>query len=134
MDSIRRLPAAPFREALSLMDPTRNRNLIWLAGETNLAMAWDVAVAQMVAARRAGDRVDAARWEADADTLYVQITGRRPDAPSAQPDHSATSQRDSGSVRLRPLQQHGNGAIGEGRHADGLPALASFPVESRHGS
>ncbi|MDQ1488322.1 MAG: hypothetical protein QOD57_530 [Actinomycetota bacterium] len=70
------------------MDPTRNRNLIWLAstrsarpraGETNLALAWDVAVAQMAAARRRGDRAGAARWEADADTLYVRITGRQPD-------------------------------------------------------
>ncbi|MDQ1517455.1 MAG: hypothetical protein QOE80_3285 [Actinomycetota bacterium] len=62
------------------MDPTRDRNLIWLAGETNLAVAWDVAVAEMEAARRAGDRADAARWEADANALYVQITGRQPDA------------------------------------------------------
>ncbi len=68
------------------MDPTRSRNLIWLAaagstntrsGATNLAAAWDVAVAQMAAARRAGDRA-AARWEATANTLYVQITGRQP--------------------------------------------------------
>jgi hypothetical protein len=42
-------------------------------------MAWDVAVAQMAAARRRGDRAGAARWEADADTLYVRITGRQPD-------------------------------------------------------
>jgi hypothetical protein len=70
------------------MDPTRNRNLIWLAltrsastraGGTNLATAWDVAVAQMAAARRAGDRAGAARWEAEANTLYVQITGLQPD-------------------------------------------------------
>ena len=70
------------------MDPTRNRNLIWLAstgsahpraGGTNLATAWDVAVAQMAAARRAGDRAAAARWEAEANRLYVQITGRQPD-------------------------------------------------------
>jgi hypothetical protein len=70
------------------MDPTRSRNLIWLAvtgsagsrgGGTNLVAAWDVAVAQMAAARRAGDRADAARWEAKANTLYVQITGHHPD-------------------------------------------------------
>ena len=70
------------------MDPTRNRNLIWLAltgsansraDETNLATAWDVAVAQLAAARRAGDRAGAARWEAEANRLYVQITGRQPD-------------------------------------------------------
>jgi hypothetical protein len=70
------------------MDPTRSRNLIWLAitgsassqgGGTNLAAAWDVAVAQMAAARRAGDRADAARWEAEANRLYVQITGHQPD-------------------------------------------------------
>jgi hypothetical protein len=70
------------------MDPTRNRNLIWLAftrsghpqaGETNLAAAWEVAIAQMAAARRTGDRADAARWEADANTLYVRITGQQPD-------------------------------------------------------
>jgi hypothetical protein len=70
------------------MDPTRSRNLIWLAaagsassrgGGTNLAAAWDVAVAQMAAARRAGDRAGAARWEAKANTLYVQITGQEPD-------------------------------------------------------
>ena len=45
----------------------------------HLAAAWDVAVAQMAAARRAGDRADAARWEAEADRLYVQITGHQPD-------------------------------------------------------
>ena len=70
------------------MDPTRNRNLIWLAftcaggprsGETNLAAAWDVAVGQMVAAQRTGDLADAERWEAEANTLYVRITGRQPD-------------------------------------------------------
>lgn len=70
------------------MDPTRDRNLIWLAstraggprpGETNLAAAWDVAIAQMLAARRSGDRAGAARWEADANRLYVRITGRQPD-------------------------------------------------------
>jgi len=70
------------------MDLTRSRNLIWLAvtgsagsqaGRTNLAAAWEVAVAQMAAARRAGDRADAARWEATANTLYVQITGHHPD-------------------------------------------------------
>ena len=70
------------------MDPTRNRNLIWLAsigsadaraGGTNLAAAWDVAVAQMALARRTGDRAGAARWEAEANRLYVQITGRQPD-------------------------------------------------------
>ena len=70
------------------MDPTRSRNLIWLAntgstssrrGGTNLAAAWDVAVAQMAAARRAGDRAGAARWEAEANRLYVQITGQQPD-------------------------------------------------------
>jgi hypothetical protein len=69
------------------MDPTRNRNLIWLAstraghpraGETNLAMAWEVAVAQMAAAQRTGDLADAERWEAEADILYVRITGRQP--------------------------------------------------------
>ena len=66
------------------MDPTRQRNLIWLAsanrraGGTNLATAWDVAVAQMAAARRAGDQAGAARWEVEANRLYVQITGRRP--------------------------------------------------------
>ena len=69
------------------MDPTRSRNLIWLAatgstssrgGGTNLAAAWDVAVTQMAAARRAGDRAAAARWEAQANALYVQITGRQP--------------------------------------------------------
>ena len=69
------------------MDPTRSRNLIWLASrrsanpradQTNLATAWDVAVAQMAAARRAGDLTGAARWEAKANRLYVQITGRRP--------------------------------------------------------
>ena len=69
------------------MDATRNRNLIWLAYrgaarprgyQTNLATAWDVAVAQMAAARRAGDLAGAARWEAKANRLYVQITGRRP--------------------------------------------------------
>jgi hypothetical protein len=70
------------------MDPTRSRNLIWLAvtgsagsrgGRTNLAAAWDVAVAQMAAARQAGNRADAARWEAKANALYVQITGHHPD-------------------------------------------------------
>ena len=70
------------------MDPTRSRNLIWLsstrpadprAGGTNLAAAWDVAVAQMAAAVRAGDRAAADRWEARANTLYVQITGQQPD-------------------------------------------------------
>ena len=70
------------------MDATRNRNLIWRAStrssnpradETNLAVAWDVAVAQMEAAQRAGDRAAAARWEAMANALYVQITGRPPD-------------------------------------------------------
>ena len=67
------------------MDPTRKRNLIWLAsadrraGGTNLAAAWDVAVAQMAAARRAGDQAGAARWEAEANRLYVQITGRQSD-------------------------------------------------------
>lgn len=69
------------------MDPTRSRNLIWLASrrsanpradQTNLATAWDVAVAQMTAAKRAGDPTGAARWEAKANRLYVQITGRRP--------------------------------------------------------
>lgn len=69
------------------MDTTRSRNLIWLAstrsdrprvGEKNLALAWDVAVAQMAAARQTGDRAGAARWEADANTLYVKITGRQP--------------------------------------------------------
>jgi hypothetical protein len=70
------------------LDPTtRNRNLIWLASrgaarprpqQTNLAAAWDVAVGQMAAARRAGDLTGAARWEAKANRLYVQITGRRP--------------------------------------------------------
>ncbi len=69
------------------MDTTRSRNLIWLASTrssdprvsgTNLATAWDVAVAQMAAARRAGDRAGAARWEAEANRLYVQITGRQP--------------------------------------------------------
>ena len=69
------------------MDPTRKRNLIWLAStrsggpgaaRTNLVAAWDVAIDQMVAARNAGDRVGAARWEAVADTLYVQITGEKP--------------------------------------------------------
>ena len=69
------------------MDPTRSRNLIWLAstrsaghrgGGTDLATAWDVAVAQMAAARRAGDGAVAARWEAEANRLYVQITGRQP--------------------------------------------------------
>ena len=69
------------------MDPTRRRNLIWLASrrsdnprgnQTNLVAAWDVAVAQMVSAKRAGDLTAAARWEAKADRLYVQITGRRP--------------------------------------------------------
>lgn len=67
------------------MDPTRSRNLIWLAaggspnsrgGQANLAVAWEVAVAQMVAAGRAGDRASAARWEAKANRLYVQATGR----------------------------------------------------------
>lgn len=71
------------------MDPTRNRNLIWLAssrsanpraGRTNLAPAWEVAVAQMGAAQRAGDRAGAARWEAEANRLYIQITGHQPDA------------------------------------------------------
>jgi hypothetical protein len=70
------------------MDPTRSRNLIWFASsvsanprgdETNLAPAWEVAVAQMAAARRAGDRTEAARWEAEANRLYVRITGRQPD-------------------------------------------------------
>jgi hypothetical protein len=70
------------------MDPTRSRNLIWLAvtgsadpraSGANLAAAWDVAVAQMAAARRAGDRADAARWEAKANALYAQITGHHPD-------------------------------------------------------
>ncbi len=70
------------------MDPTRSRNLIWLAvtgsassrgGGANLVAAWDVAVAQMAAARRAGDRANAARWEAEANKLYVQITGHHPD-------------------------------------------------------
>lgn len=68
------------------MEPTRNSNLIWLASRggahradrTNLAAAWDVAVAQMTSARRAGDLTGAARWEAKANRLYVQITGRRP--------------------------------------------------------
>lgn len=69
------------------MDPTRTRNLIWLAstrsagppgGRANLVAAWDVAVDQMVAARTAGDRAGAARWEAVADALYVQITGEQP--------------------------------------------------------
>jgi len=76
------------REGLTPMDPTRSRNLIWLAvtgsaspwgGGANLAAAWDVAVAQMAAARRAGNRADAARWEAKANALYVQITGHHPD-------------------------------------------------------
>jgi hypothetical protein len=70
------------------MDPTRSRNLIWLAstrstgpraGRTNLAAAWEVAVDQMAAARTAGDRAGAARWEAEANRLYVQITGQQPD-------------------------------------------------------
>ena len=70
------------------MDPARSRNLIWLAlassaggraGESNLATAWDVAVSQMAAAQRAGDRAGAARWEAEANDLYVRITGRQPD-------------------------------------------------------
>ena len=69
------------------MDPTRNRNLIWLASrsgtrhrgdQTNLAAAWDVAVAQTAAARRAGDLTGAARWEAKANRIFVQITGRPP--------------------------------------------------------
>ena len=77
------------------MDQTRNRNLIWLAstrsakgraGATNLATAWDVAVAQMLAAQRAGDRAGAARWEATADALYIQITGRQPDEEGVQPE------------------------------------------------
>ena len=68
------------------LDPTRNRNLIWLASrgatrradQTNLAAAWDVAVAQTTAARRAGDLTGAARWEAKANRIFVQITGRPP--------------------------------------------------------
>ena len=69
------------------MDSTRHRNLIWLAAQrpagprgdrTNLAAAWDVAVAQVASARRAGDLAGAARWEAKANRLYVEITGRRP--------------------------------------------------------
>src|SRR5205814_6554679 len=76
------------------MDQTRKRNLIWLAstrskngrgGETNLAAAWDVAVAQMAAARRAGDAAAAAGWEAKANSLYVQITGRPPDDEAFSP-------------------------------------------------
>jgi hypothetical protein len=77
------------------MDPTRSRNLIWLAstrsgrpraGEINLASAWDVAVAQMTAARRNGDQAGAARWEAYANTLYVRITGRQPDDAAFRPE------------------------------------------------
>jgi hypothetical protein len=72
------------------MDPTRERNLIWLAsglaarrvGKTNLATAWDVAVAQMAAAEQAGDRAGAARWEAEADALFAQITGQPPNHPT----------------------------------------------------
>ena len=36
------------------------------------------------------------------------------------------------SVLLRFLQQHGDGAVGEARHADGLPALVPFLVERRN--
>ena len=70
------------------MDATRSRNLIWFAsarsaggraGQAHLAAAWDVAVAQMAAARRAANRAEAARWEAEATALYVQITGHQPD-------------------------------------------------------
>jgi len=70
------------------MDPARSRNLIWLAlassagsraGESHLAAAWDVAVSEMAAAQRAGDRAGAARWEAEANDLYVRITGRQPE-------------------------------------------------------
>jgi hypothetical protein len=46
------------------MHPTRNRNLIWLASRGSV----DV-----------GDRAGAARWEAQADRLYVQITSHQPD-------------------------------------------------------
>ena len=69
------------------MDPTRNRNLIWLAltrranpraDEADLAAAWDVAMAQMAAAQQAGDQAGAVRWEDKARTLYVQITGQQP--------------------------------------------------------
>ena len=69
-------------------DPTRIRNLIWLAstrsgspkaGGSNLAAAWDVAIDQLAAARAAGDRAGAARWEAEANRLYLQITGRHAD-------------------------------------------------------
>jgi hypothetical protein len=67
------------------MNTTRSRNLIWLArsadplaGGNNLARAWEVAVDQMGAARRTGDRAGAARWEAEADRLYVRITGSQP--------------------------------------------------------
>jgi hypothetical protein len=49
------------------------------AGGTNLANAWDVAVDQMAAAQAAGDRAGATRWEAEANRLYIQITGRQAD-------------------------------------------------------
>ena len=74
------------------MDPTRKRNLIWLAstrstnsraGGPNLVAAWDVAVDQMVAARNAGDRAGAARWESVANALYAQITGEPSGSTSA---------------------------------------------------
>ena len=79
-------------EAVTPVDPIRNRNLIWLAitrsadlraGKANLAAAWDVAVAQMAGAEQAGDLADAARWEAEADALFVQITGQQPDGPTS---------------------------------------------------
>lgn len=80
------LTPRPQREAVTFMDPTRDRNLIWLAsgsaarraGKTNLATAWDVAAAQMAAAQQAGDLADAARWEAQADALFAQIPGQQP--------------------------------------------------------
>lgn len=50
-----------------------------MAPHLDLATAWDVAVDQMAAARRAGDPAGAARWEARANTLFVQITGRHPE-------------------------------------------------------
>jgi hypothetical protein len=83
------------------MDPTRDRNLIWLAsgsaarraGKTNLATAWDVAVAQMAVAEQAGDRAGAARWEAEADALFAQITGRQPNGDLTS--HGASWRRSS---------------------------------------
>ena len=83
------------------MDPTRDRNLIWFAstrsaGKTNLAAAWDVAVAQMAAAEQAGDLADAARWVAEADALFVQITGHQSDDPSSS---NPISTRPSGARR-----------------------------------